>query len=967
MRSNPFIAAITAAALVFAFAATAVGQTIVNGTFEDTSSGGVAAGWTTYVEPGATINPTIQTANPAEGSQYQQVQVTTENKYAGVRQTITGCTIGTVYTISGFYRTNSLSATASIRVDPAGGTARPATVMASTTSTSFTPFTGNVTAAATSMTIFLDVAVTTINKAGAFDGIVITGGCTPPNAPNGSSANPSTISPGGSSTLAASVNAGETVDWYVGGCGGTLAGTGTTLVVFPTGTTTYYPRTRNTTTNCVSAGCGTPVTVTAPTSNLLTNGGVETWSGTQCANSWTQYNANVDCSKGSTFSGSPSVTAYAGAECQRIMLNSSYEDGGAYQRFPSTPGTHYTVSAWLLTRETAEGAEARLGVDPSGATSPGVNTAWSTRVTGNSPWTQKTMTVTASGSYITVFIHGKHPGTGTSQCNVFFDEAVAQSTPTPPHAKNVILMIGDGMGPEHVQAGSYYLTGGTGRLAFEPYYKCAVTTGSLTGVTDSAAAATALATGHKTNNGIVGQSPGGTIYQSILEYAGGLGKRTGLVTTDAITGATPAGFGAHQGYRTEYLSIGNDYLNDSRPNVMFGGGDPAGGRGYFSASQVTTAQGLGYQVVYNNSQMSALSPSASRALGLFAAARLTLEVNRIPSNPEPHLTQMALKALDIVSQSPNGFFLMIEGANIDETAHDNSISGVTREVVEFHNATEAVLNWMSSRNDTLLIVTADHETGGLDVSWGAQGTYPPATWSSTSHTGANVPLYAIGAGSSMVDQFISGGVMDNTQVFSFMHTALDNEPTPQPPPTVASIAPSSGPDTAVTSITNLAGTGFQTGASVKLSRSGCPDIVAAGVTVVSPTQITCAFNLSGKPTGMWDVLVSNPDGQSSSLPAGFGVALAGSTPVFGTSIKKLLDPVVTTASHSRRVRVWGKVQIVSPSIFWLDDGSKARIRVFAPGYSGLVNGSFASSTGTVDLAGPSALLISSSSSVIRHQ
>jgi alkaline phosphatase len=860
-------------ALALLCASSALAQTLTNSNFEGGNSGGIATGWTTFAESGTTINPTIQTASPAEGTQYQQVQVTTENKYGGVRQTVTGCTVGTVYTISGYYRTNSASATVSVRVDPAGGTARPSTVMASTTSTAFGSFSGQVAATSTSMTIFLDVAVTTVNKAGAFDGITITGGCTPPNPPSNPAANPATISPGGSSTLTATVGPGETVDWYTGGCGGSSAGTGTTLVVSPTATTTYYPRARNTSTNCVSSTCGTAVVVSLPTSNLLANGGFESWSGSQCANGWTQYNSSVTCSRGSTFTGSPSVSPYNGTECQRVMMDANYEEGGLYQRFSSTVGVHYQVSAWMLTRKGSTHAEARLGVDPSGATSPGVNTAWSTRMTGDSGWVQKTMTVTATGSWVTVFLHGKHPLKDTAQCSVFFDDAAANAIGTPPHAKNVILMIGDGMGFEHVQAGSYYLTGSTGKIAFEPYYKCSVTTACLTGITDSAAAATAIATGYKTEKMRVGEGPSRQVYESIVEFARSRGKRAGLVTLDVITGATPAGFGAHDDSRYHYIPIGDDFLYGSQPEVIFGGGNPATGDGtYFSSSQVSAAQGMGYQVVYNNSQMSALDPaSVGRALGLFKGNRLTFEGDRIPSNTEPHLSQMAAKALAIMEQDPDGFFLLIEGDNIDEVSHNNSVSYLCKEMVEFHNTTEVVLDWVSNRNDTLLIVTSDHETGGLDVSWGPQGSYPPASWSTTGHTGANVPLYALGAGSSLVNQLITGGEIDNTDIFGFMRQAYEN----------------------------------------------------AG---------------------------SQP-------PAG---------PTVGMNIRATLDQIMTTASLSQQVRVWGRVELIDSSTFWLDDGSGARIKVSAPGFSGLVNGSYVSATGTVNTGANPRVLTSSPAGVVKH-
>lgn len=743
-------------------------QTLANGSFEtDSNSDGLADNWTSYVQSGATAAFTRQTANPPAGggTYYQQTQVTTASKYAGVRQTVSGCTSGYVYTIAGYYRTNSTSATVSVRVDPAGGTTRPSTANVSTTSTAFGAFSFNVTATGTSMTIFLDTAVTTANKAGAFDAITLTpclgppssasaspsticsgasstltatggvgtckwytgscggtlvgtgtsivvsptstttyyvrresscgnstcvsttvtvsanptaptsasaspaticsgasttltatggsgttlrwmtgscggtsvgtgnnlavsptstttyfarwenscgnstcasttvtvnplpvaptsasaspsticsgasttltatggsgtdckwytgscggtyvatgtsitvsptstttyyarwesncgnstcvstsvtvnpapvaptsasaspstvcygssstltatggsgtqckwytGSCggtyvatgtsiavTPtsnttyfarwentcgnstcvtasvtvvalPAAPTDAVADPATINQGESTTLTAAVNAGETVDWYTGSCGGTLVGSGTSLAVSPTSTTTYYPRARNTTAGCVSTSCGSAVTVTV-NQPLLSNPGFESWTGSLTADNWTAYSTtgSVGCQKGTTFAGTPSISAHSGSEFQRVKLDSSGEQGGVYQRFSSTPGVLYNVSAWLATRITsAQQAEAKLGVDPTGATTPGANTTWSSVVSGDSNWTQKTLSVVATGSYVTVFLDGRHPESTTLQCNVFFDDATAfGACTTPPSA-----------------------------------------------------------------------------------------------------------------------------------------------------------------------------------------------------------------------------------------------------------------------------------------------------------------------------------------------------------------------------------------------------------------------------------------------------------------------------------------------------------------------------------------------------
>lgn len=348
-------------------------------------------------------------------------------------------------------------------------------------------------------------------------------------------------------------------------------------------------------------------------------------------------------------------------------------------------------------------------------------------------------------------------------------------------AKNVILMIGDGMGFQHVNAASDYLNGAAGTLAFEPYSKGQVTTWSLnSAITDSAAAASALATGHKVNNNAISQSPAGQEYETILQIASGLGKRTGLVTTDPITRATPAAFGSHDPSRYNYLAIGDDYLNITRPDVLFGGGGTSsGGSEYFSSAQIASAGSFGYQTVFDKSQMTALNPATvNKALGLFSTLEMPYEYDGYPSTM-PHLSEMTFKALEILSADPDGFFLMIEGAKIDWAAHAQDISRTTQEVVEFNHTAQVVLDWMQGRNDTLLLVTGDHETGGLAVTNNGSNAYPTATWATTDHTAANVPLYAAGNGSDLVNGYIQGGVVDNTAVFSIMNAAI-TAPVPEP-------------------------------------------------------------------------------------------------------------------------------------------------------------------------------------------
>lgn len=264
-----------------------------------------------------------------------------------------------------------------------------------------------------------------------------------------------------------------------------------------------------------------------------------------------------------------------------------------------------------------------------------------------------------------------------------------------------------------------------------------------------------MATGHKANNGVVSLAiPGdGGERQTLLEYFRARGKRTGLVTTDSMTGATPAGFGAHDTSRNDFAQIAADYLTQTEPNVLFGGGaggiTPAG------------AAAAGYTVVTDRASMQALDAShTSYVSGQFGSSPLPYEYDGVGSLP--HLTEMTSAALDIIGGSPEGFFLMVEGGNIDHAGHSSDLARDIFETIEFSSAVRTALDWAAGRTDTLIIVTADHETGGLTVTQNnGAGALPSVSWASGgNHTAANVPLYAWGSGASLFS-----GTLDNTAFF----------------------------------------------------------------------------------------------------------------------------------------------------------------------------------------------------------
>jgi hypothetical protein len=177
-------------------------------------------------------------------------------------------------------------------------------------------------------------------------------------------------------------------------------------------------------------------------------------------------------------------------------------------------------------------------------------------------------------------------------------------------------------------------------------------------------------------------------------------------------------------------------------------------------------------------------------------------------------------------------------------------------------------------------------------------------------------------------------------------------------PTVTAITPSSGANTGSIGITDLSGTGFEPATTVKLTRTGQPDISGTGVSVVSPTMITCQFDLAGKQPGLWDVVVTNTDSSSGTLEAGFAIVLPESSKLYGTSCKSLSQGIIAATLSQYRFRVWGRVTIVDAGRFTVDDGSGAPVTVVAPGYQaqGIDSGDFVSAWGTLDLSGGTPIL-----------
>lgn len=284
-----------------------------------------------------------------------------------------------------------------------------------------------------------------------------------------------------------------------------------------------------------------------------------------------------------------------------------------------------------------------------------------------------------------------------------------------PIVKNFIYLIGDGMSFEQLNA-TRIVKDAPLVMDGIPIQHQAYNASLDNAVTDSAAAGTALATGYRTNNGMVAMGPDGENLTSVLRLAKAAGKATGVVVTDILYGATPGTFIANAPSRNDHSVILEQAIFDTQPDVLLGGGMNV-------FTQIRAGDRLHetpYSLVRTRDELLAWDvTSDANLLGVFAPTTMTYEVDR-PSS-EPHIVEMVQVALDVLSQDENGFFLMIEGSRIDHAGHANDLRRMVYETLAFDEAIEVALAFAADRDDTVVIVTADHETGGL-----TPGTGEPA-------------------------------------------------------------------------------------------------------------------------------------------------------------------------------------------------------------------------------------------------
>jgi alkaline phosphatase len=306
--------------------------------------------------------------------------------------------------------------------------------------------------------------------------------------------------------------------------------------------------------------------------------------------------------------------------------------------------------------------------------------------------------------------------------------------------KNVIFLIGDGMGFSYTTGLRYFnhdsQKGIMNPTIFDQYFVGSQSTYSLdseSNITDSAAAGTALSTGFKTFNGAIGLNINKQAVQTVLEYAKFRGKSTGLVGTSQINHATLAAFAAHNESREQYNRIADDYLDKridgkNKIDVMLGGGTSYFCRDDRNLIEEFVKNEYGY--VTNLHEL--VTNKNKQLLGLFAPIELPKQIDRDPTIPS--LSQMTKAALQRLKQNPNGFFLLVEGSQIDWAGHDNDIVGAMSEVKDFEAAFKEAIQFALGREDTIVIATADHSTGGMSIDRNGNHKWNPSVIKSITST-----------------------------------------------------------------------------------------------------------------------------------------------------------------------------------------------------------------------------------------
>jgi alkaline phosphatase len=345
----------------------------------------------------------------------------------------------------------------------------------------------------------------------------------------------------------------------------------------------------------------------------------------------------------------------------------------------------------------------------------------------------------------------------TASCN---NNDVNKIENTEKKAKNVILLIGDGMSVTHLYAAMTVSETPLNMESFK-YTGLQKTYSASDYITDSGASGTAIANGKKTKNGNIGCDSLGNHFKSILKYAEDAGLATGLVSTSSILHATPAAFIANNKDRNKYQEIALDFLKTDI-DIFIGGGKKDFEEREDGLNLIDSLLNKKYQVT---TTIDDVDITNYQKFAVFTAEKHNPEYRNERGDMLPNATE---KAIEVLNQNDEGFFMMVEGSQIDWGGHDNDIDYILTELFDFDRAVGKALEFAKKDGETLVIVTSDHETGGLTIIDGDINKRTiDVNFSTDYHSADMVPVFAYGPGA---ENFI--GIYDNTDVFHKMMKSL---------------------------------------------------------------------------------------------------------------------------------------------------------------------------------------------------
>jgi alkaline phosphatase len=320
--------------------------------------------------------------------------------------------------------------------------------------------------------------------------------------------------------------------------------------------------------------------------------------------------------------------------------------------------------------------------------------------------------------------------------------------------KNIIFFIGDGMGLSQITA-ACIANGNHLNLERFPVIGLIKTPSSNNIITDSAAGATAFSTGKKTNNGAIGVDKNGAPLKTIIELAEENNITTGIVVNCTVTHATPAAFYGHQPTRSNINEQLASAFVKSNIDVLIGGG-----KKYFTerTDKINLLDSLrkrGYAVIDSMAQASVIHQG--QLVCLLAAEQPASLLN----GRDSYLPQATAKAIELLKNNENGFFLMVEGSQIDWGGHENNSEYIIKETIEFDQALAEALKFAQQDSNTLIVVTADHETGGFSINGGnLENKSVQGAFTTDYHTATMIPVFSYGAGAELFS-----GIYENTEIF----------------------------------------------------------------------------------------------------------------------------------------------------------------------------------------------------------